>query len=362
MAVVDLERKLQEKVKHWLVDDLGYTYLGNLTDQDNTPVKEDLLQGWLEKRGYGKEQISRAIWELENRAGNQTDTLYEVNKAVYELLRYGLPVKDSKGNRPTVHYIDWKDVSQNDFYVAEEVSVIRADRRTRKRPDLVLYVNGIALGMIELKRSCVSVGEGIRQMLTNQKKENIAGFFSTQQLLMSGNEGQGLRYGVVGTEEKFYLTWKEDKKAVDGLSVRIREIQAQEPDHPLRDGLVSLCQKERFLSLIHDFIIFDAGRKKTARHNQYFANLAARERIKRGEGGIIWNTQGSGKSLIMVWLTKWIIEQGDNHRVVIITDREELDDQIESLFQDVGEKNVRRTKSCADSSFSSDLICFDKAG
>ena len=274
MSNVELERKLQEKTKRWLIDGLGYTYLGNLTDQDNTPIKEDLLRKYLEKRGYCREQSNKAIAALVNKSGNQTDTLYEVNRAVYELLRYGLPVRDEKGNRPTVRYIDWEDVSQNDFYAAEEVSVLRADRRTRKRPDIVLYVNGIALGMIELKRSCVSVGEEIRQMLTNQKKENIPGFFSTQQLLMSGNA--------------------------------------------LRDGVVSLCHKERFLSLIQDFMIFDAGRKKTARHNQYFANIAARERIRKGEGGIIWNTQGSGKSLIMVWLTKWIIEQGNNYRVVII--------------------------------------------
>lgn len=347
MASVDAEKKLQNRVLHWLIDDLGYTFLGNLEDIDNTPIREDLLRKHLKERGYTSDQISRAVSELTTKAADQVSSLYEANKAVYALLRYGLQgVRDENGSRPTVHYIDWDVVTNNDFYVAEEVSVLRYDHKTRKRPDVVLYINGIAVGMMELKRSCVSVGEGIRQMLTNQKPENIQGFFNTMQLLMAGNEAEGLRYGVIETPEKYYLTWKEDQKAADELSARIKDIQGAESNR-LRDGVVSLCQKERFLSILHDFMIFDAGVKKTARHNQYFANIAARARIHKGEGGIIWNTQGSGKSLIMVWLTKWIIENIADSRVVIITDRDELDDQIESLFFDVGEK-VKRAKSCAD--------------
>ena len=339
---------MQNRVLHWLIDDLGYTFLGNLEDVDNTPVRVDLLRKHLQERGYTSEQIGKAISELTNEAANQTSDLLEANRAVYDSLRYGLQgVRDDQGNRITVHYIEWDDVTNNDFYVAEEVSVLRFDHMTRKRPDLVLYINGIAVGMIELKRSCVSVGEGIRQMLTNQKKENIQSFFNTMQLLIAGNEAEGLRYGVIETPEKFYLSWKEDKNAIDELSVRIKEIQSKESNR-LRDGIVSICQQERFLSLLHDFMIFDSGCKKTARHNQYFANIAARARIQKGEGGIIWNTQGSGKSLIMVWLTKWIIENITDSRVVIITDRDELDDQIESLFFDVGEKKVKRAKSCAD--------------
>lgn len=344
---VDSERKLQNKVRHWLIDDLGYIFLGNLDDRYNTPVKEELLIANLKKRGYKPEQITKAVAELRSRVSNQADNLYTVNKAVYALLRYGLQgVKDDAGHRNTVHYIDWTDAGNNDFYVAEEVTVLRYDRTTTKRPDLVLYVNGIALGMFELKRSCVSVGEGIRQMLTNQKKENIESFFATEQFLFAGNETEGLRYGTIETPEKYYLQWKEDTKATDALSAEIKAICEKEPTL-LRSAIVSLCQKDRFLALIHDFVIFDAGIKKVARHNQFFANIAARQRIHDKDGGIIWNTQGSGKSLIMVWLTKWIIENVSDSRVVIITDREELDDQIESLFFDVEEKVVR-AKSCAD--------------
>lgn len=348
---VDLERKLQNKVLHWLIDEekdggLGYTYLGNLEDQDNTPVKEDLLKKNLEKRGYTKDQISKAVNELVTKASNQVDSLYQNNKEVYSLLRYGKQgVKDDNKNRQTVHYIDWDRVKNNDFYVAEEVSVLCFNQIERKRPDVVLYINGIALGIFELKRSCVSIGEGIRQNLTNQKKEYIQPFFNTVQLIFAGNEAEGLKYGTIETPEKYFLKWKEDTKATDELSAAVKDIQSNEKNK-LRDGVVSLCQKERFLSFIHDFIIFDAGVKKVARHNQYFANIAARKRIHANEGGIIWNTQGSGKSLIMVWLTKWIIENITDSRVVIITDREELDDQIESLFIDVNEK-VTRAKSCS---------------
>lgn len=347
MATVDAEKKLQNRVLHWLVDDLGYTYLGNLEDIDNTPVKEELLKANLKKRGYTDDQIKTAISELVGRVNNQSDTLYQINRSVYSLLRYGRQgAKDANGHRQTVHYIDWDDIGKNDFFVAEEVSVLRFDKVTRKRPDVVLYINGIALGVFELKSSYVSAGKGIRQLLQNQKRENILNFFSTAQFLFAGNEAEGLFYGTINTPEKYYLKWKEDKKATDDLSAKIKLLQVKEVNR-LRDGVVSLCQKERFLSLVHDFVIYDAGIKKVTRHNQYFANIAARKRIQDGEGGIIWNTQGSGKSLIMVWLTKWIIENINDSRVVIITDRDELDDQIESLFIDVEEK-VRRAKSCAD--------------
>ena len=345
---VDSERKLQDRVKGWLIDDLDYTFLGDLSNVNNTPIKEDLLRKSLIGRGYSSDVATRAIADLVALAANQTDELYPVNQAVYEKLRYGdQGIRDTHGNRVTAHYIDWANPLNNEFYLAEEVSVLRFDQVTKKRPDLVLYVNGIAVGMIELKRSLVSTGEGIRQMLTNQKKENIRSFFSTMQLLMAGNEAEGLKYGVIETEEKFYLSWREDQRATDDLSVEIRSMQATQTNR-LRDGILSMCHPQRLLMLIHDFMIFDAGYKKTARHNQFFAVLAAQKRIQEKQGGIIWNTQGSGKSLIMVWLAKWIRENVDDSRVIIITDRDELDDQIEGVFHNVGENQVQRARSCAD--------------
>ncbi len=208
---------------------------------------------------------------------------------------------------------------------------MRVSGKNDKRPDVVLYVNGIALGVLELKRSTVSVSEGIRQNLDNQKAVFIERFFTTIQLVMAGNDTEGLRYGVIGTPQKYYLTWKEDSDIENLL------------DRPL----AQLCQKDRFLELIHNFIVFDAGVKKTCRHSQYFGVKAAQDRVKPWEGGIIWHAQGSGKSLIMVWLAKWIRENVPNARVLIITDRTELDEQIEKVFKGVNE-GIYRTTSGAD--------------
>ena len=198
---------------------------------------------------------------------------------------------------------------------------------------MVLYVNGIALGVIEFKRSKVSVTEGIRQNIGNQSSHFIRPFFSTVQLLFAGNDVEGLRYGVFDTPEKYWLEWKEPEDSPVGADVA----------EPLDRALLQMCSKERFLGLTHDFMVFDAGRKKTARHNQYFGVKAAQERIAKREGGIIWHTQGSGKSLTMVWLAKWIREHQPGSRVLIITDRTELDEQIEDVFNGVNEGIYRAT-------------------
>lgn len=342
--LIENERHLQERVKKWLIDDLKYNFLGNLENQNNLPVINNLLRENLLSRNYSDYVIKQALDSLDKLINTQSGPLYKINQEIYNLIRYGANTKDESGNYITVHYIDWLNTERNNFYLAEEVTVSFAQK---KRPDLVLYVNGIALGMIELKNSCVAVENGIRQIIRNQSPECIQEFFNPIQILMAGNGSQGLRYGVIETPEKFYLTWKEDINAKDSLSQKIRALQSQEKNI-LRDGIISLCQHDRFLSLIHDFMIFDKGVKKIARHNQFFAVKAAQERIKQGEGGIIWNTQGSGKSLIMVWLAKWIRENINNSRVVIITDRDELDSQIEGVFIDSGEKTIKRARSGRD--------------
>ena len=204
-----------------------------------------------------------------------------------------------------------------------------------KRPDLVLYVNGIALGVLELKRSTVSVSEGIRQNLDSQKKMFIQPFFTTVQLLMAGNDTEGLRYGVIETPEKYWLRWKEAEAHPDA------------EDNPLLRELGQLCGTERLLEVVHDFVVFDAGVKKICRHNQYFGVRAAQARVQRREGGIIWHTQGSGKSLTMVWLAKWIREHVTGGRVLVVTDRTELDEQIEKVFKGVSE-DIHRSSSGAD--------------
>lgn len=327
MAVGQRERVTQDRVVELFQSKLGYRYFGSWHDRaNNRNIEESLLRDYLSKQGYSQDLITKAIYELTRTATNQSRDLYENNKAVYSLLRYGVKVKENVGeNMQTVWLIDWNNPQNNDFAIAEEVS-IKVEHK--KRPDIVLYVNGIALGILELKRSTVSVSEGIRQNLDNQQKDFIRPFFSTIQIVMAGNDTEGIRYGVIDTPEKYYLTWKE----------------ACEIENVLDRHIVQLCQKDRLLELIHDFIVYDRGIKKLCRHNQYFGVKAAQESLRIREGGIIWHTQGSGKSLVMVWLTKWIRENIKDARVLIITDRTELDEQIEKVFKGVDEE-IYRTHS-----------------
>ncbi|HUW19435.1 MAG TPA: type I restriction endonuclease subunit R [Sedimentisphaerales bacterium] len=325
------EKETQNRVVKLFQDQLKYAYLGDWHDRENNSnIEEEYLRSFLkDKQRYSDTLINKALYELNKAAGDQNKSLYDINKEVYSLLRYGVQVKEDVGdNKQTVWLIDWKEPLKNDFAIAEEVTV---RGQHDKRPDIVLYVNGIALGVLELKRSTISVSEGIRQNLDNQKEIFIKQFFTTIQFVMAGNDTEGLRYGTIETPEKYYLTWKEDTDV----------------ESPMDKHLLKLCDKERFIELIHDFIVFDRGIKKLCRHNQYFGVKAAQQRVRKREGGIIWHTQGSGKSLIMVWLTKWIRESMSDARVLIITDRDELDKQIEKIFKGVSE-DIYRTKSCND--------------
>jgi type I restriction enzyme R subunit len=333
-TVGQVEKKTQQRIVKLFRESLDYDYLGDWTDREgNANIETALLHAWLKKRGEDETLIGRALHILEKTAGDTGKSLYDRNRAVYDLLRYGVKVKPDVGeNTQTVWLIDWKRPEKNDFAIAEEVTVLGADAKAHdKRPDVVIYVNGIALGVLELKRSTVSVAEGIRQNLDNQKKVFIEPFFSTMQWIMAGNDTEGLRYGAIQAPEKHYLAWKEQSAIENSLD----------------RALAQICNKTRFLELIHNFIVFDAGVKKLCRHNQYFGVRAAQENVRRGEGGIIWHTQGSGKSLTMVWLTKWIRENVRDARVLIITDRMELDEQIEKVFKGVNE-DIYRTRSGAD--------------
>ena len=328
------EIRTQKNVIAFFKEELGYDYLGDWHHrQDNSNIEKALLTDWLKRRGHSDQIISRALFELNKAAtlaGSQT--LYGANSEVYNLLRYGVKVQPSASEQNiTVWLIDWENLFNNDFSIAEEVTIVG---KNTKRPDIVLYINGIALGVLELKRSIVSIAEGIRQNLDNQKPAFIRPFFATVQLLMAGNDTEGLRYGVIETPEKQWLHWKEAAADSDTIN------------NPLLAELEHLCNKARLLEVLHDFIVFDAGTKKICRHNQFFGVKAAQAHIKCREGGIIWHTQGSGKSLTMVWLARWIREKA-NARVLIITDRTELDAQIEMVFNGVGE-NIYRTKNGAD--------------
>jgi type I restriction enzyme R subunit len=327
------ERASQNRVVDFFQSELDYRYLGDWQERDNNRnIETSILTDWLQQQGVSDTLIKRALRQLEAAASlGEGKKLYYANKEVYQLLRYGIKDKEGAGElNQTIWLIDWKHPENNDFAIAEEVSI---KGENKKRPDIVLYVNGIALGVIELKRASVSVSEGIRQNLDNQKKDFIRNFFTTMQLVMAGNDTQGLRYGTIETPEKYYLEWQEP---IDNPY-----------DNQLDFHLSRICNKARFLEIIHDFMVFDSGVKKTSRHNQYFGVQAAKQYIQRREGGIIWHTQGSGKSLIMVWLAKWIRENVTGSRVLIITDRTELDEQIEKVFTGVDEE-IYRTSSGAD--------------
>lgn len=337
MSVGQREKVTQKRVIELFVNELGYTYLGDFTERKNSNIEVEFLEKFLIRKGYSATLIKRAVKELLDAAGNQSQSLYDLNENTYKKLRYGVKVSESVGqHNKTVNFIDWENPLDNDFYIAEEVTV------KHKRPDLVLYINGIALGIVELKRSTVSISDGIRQNLTNQRPDMIMQFFATMALVMAGNDSEGVRYGTTGTPEKYYLSWKEDSNAKDDISLTVRQ---QIDKYPLRldKNLISLCKKERFVEIIHNFIVYDSGVKKTCRPNQFFGNLAAREYIRKREGGIIWHTQGSGKSLTMVWLSKWIKENITDSRILIITDRDELDVQIEQVFAGV-EENILRMR------------------
>tara|TARA_R110000787_G_scaffold98207_2_gene202128 strand:- start:782 stop:3883 length:3102 start_codon:yes stop_codon:yes gene_type:complete len=327
------ERMTQQRIVSLFTNELGWNYLGDWHDRtNNRNIEIELLKTWLGSRRISENLITKALRQLDRAAAlGEGKKPYYANKEVYQLLRYGVRDKEGAGElNQTIWLIDWDNPEANDFAVAEEVSI---SGENKKRPDLVLYVNGIALGVIELKRSSVSVAEGIRQNLDNQKKDFIRNFFTTIQLVMAGNDTQGLRYGTIETTEKYYLEWKESDEHLY--------------DYKLDFDVRCICNKQRFLQIIHDFMVFDSGVKKTCRHNQYFGVEAAKRHIAIRKGGIIWHTQGSGKSLTMVWLAKWIRENITNARVLIITDRTELDEQIEKVFTGVDE-DIYRTNSGAD--------------
>lgn len=320
--VGQIERKTQNRVVSLFRDRLGYDYLGNWEDrEENNNVEEAYLRPFLMRAGHSDALIDKAIETLKKSANRPQLSLYELNKETYSLLRYGIKVREGLGeNYQTIWPIDWKNPEKNHFAIAEEVTI---KGNKTKRPDIVLYVNGIAVGVIELKRSTVSVSEGVRQNIGNQKEDFIKTFFGTVQLLMAGNDTEGLRYGTTETPEVHYLSWKET-----GLGSESR----------LDKTILQICDKKRILEIIHDFIVFDSGIKKTCRHNQYFGIKAAQDYLNRHEGGIIWHTQGSGKSLTMVWLAKWIRENISDSRVLLLTDRTELDQQIKQVFSGVEEK------------------------
>lgn len=380
MAKQYSERFLQDKVIE-LFKKLGYKYLTKeeaLKERDNN-LNNVLLKNILEERmtnfnyflfrdkkyAFSINNIKKAIEDLDFTLIKGSSTANEkITSKLIEGESYVEKIGD-KQDSFSINYIDFKNIENNVFHITEEFEVNRnaIDEKIKtRRPDLVVFINGIPIAVIELKNAVVNVEEAITQMIRNQEQNEIPNLFKFTQLLICANDDK-VKYGTLGTTSKFYAVWKDKEqydynKSKDALikneESRIqKEIKEIIKDRVINDidiTLYSFFQKERFLDILEYFIIFDNGIKKVARYNQYFAIKKIMERIEqtndegKREGGVVWHTQGSGKSLIMSMLTKIISRKIKGSKIVVVTDRIELDKQIEKTFNDTG-ISVKRAKT-----------------
>ena len=338
---------------------------------------------------FSQANIQEAIQKIKN---VKYDGLQKTNEVIYDLITLGTALEQTvEGNSKSfnLNYIDWKTPANNVFHVVPEFAVERNRRVETARPDIVLFVNGIPLAVIECKSPKVEVEQAVSQNIRNQGDEYIPKLFTYVQLVMGVNKNAA-QYATAGTPAKFWGVWKEidngqwtvdndgelktDTKWYKSLSAiknkslsqvdtqaieqnfhcQLSTVHSQLPT--LQDAaLYSLCRPERLLELTYRFTLFDAGIKKIARYQQFFVIRSTMERIKRrainekGEGirtgGIIWHTQGSGKSLTMVMLARALALDTEvvNSRIILVTDRDDLDKQLGNTFAACGLSKERAT-------------------
>ena len=380
-----------------LLQNLGYTYLTpkevlkERQDKLSNVILEDILEQQLMKineinfKGkvypFSPASIRGAIDAIKNVP--MFDGLVTTNSKIYDLLTLGKSFEESIGNDRksfTINYIDWNNIENNVFHVAEEFEVNRTSSDKKYRPDVVLFVNGIPLCIIECKRPDIKepLEEAKSQHLRNQQEDGIPHLYKYSQILLALTSNK-VQYATTGTPRKFWATWKEQKlKETDLQELVNKPLSDEQKDKLFADRfkyvrkyfdnieaegrlvteqdklLYSLCQPQRLLELMYKYIVYDAGIKKIARYQQYFAIQDTLERIKiirheRRQGGVIWHTQGSGKSLTMVMLAKAISLEPEivNPKVVIVTDRIDLDKQISDTFKSCG-KVVKKATSGED--------------
>lgn len=335
--IVDTERQTQNALIACIQANLSNVkYIGRLDEEYNTNLRPETMTKFITKT-HSKQEADAAIKVMEHAIAGCTGwaNLMDASAEVYSLLRYGTDVKRQGEVSTRVHFIDWKNPLNNIYELAEEVKVeTMGDAHDSRRPDVVLYVNGIAIVVIELKKASVYVTEGMHQNYRNQQDGEIPRFFTTVQLAMAGNPSEGLWYGTTCTSEKYYLRWKEPTGQLADGSKQLGTFMDE--TNELHRSVLQMIEPSRLLEFIHDLTIYDGGIKKVARPNQYFALKAAQPRLQTGESGIIWHSQGAGKSLLMVWLSQWILENIPASRVIIITDRDELDKQITAGLRKTG--------------------------
>lgn len=380
-----------------LLQNLGYIYLTpdevlkERQDKLSNVILEDILEQQLLKfnkiqfKGkiypFSPASIRGAIDAIKNVP--MFDGLVTTNSKIYDLLTLGKSFEESIGNDRksfTINYIDWNNIENNVFHVAEEFEVNRTSSDKKYRPDIVLFVNGIPLCIIECKRPDIKepLEEAKSQHLRNQQEDGIPHLYKYSQILLALTSNK-VQYATTGTPRKFWATWKEQKlKETDLQELVNKPLSDEQKDKLFADRfkyvrkyfdnieaegrlvteqdklLYSLCQPRRLLELMYKYIVYDAGIKKIARYQQYFAIQDTLERIKiirheRRQGGVIWHTQGSGKSLTMVMLAKAISLEPEivNPKVIIVTDRIDLDKQISDTFKSCG-KVVKKATSGED--------------
>ncbi|WP_103582498.1 type I restriction endonuclease subunit R [Campylobacter concisus] len=357
------ENKIQQNSIN-LLQSLGYKFISReenlrLRGGKSSEVlfREILTQKLGEINGYeykgkrykfSQSNVLKAVDELAGVSLNEG--LMVANERITNLLLLGTSLEENLEDETkrsfSFKFIDFENLQNNDFYVTEEFEVSRvsqSDAQKHRRPDLVLFINGIPIVVIELKKSSVSFENGIKQLEKEQGKDEIAHLFKYIQLTIAAN-GSGARYGTTGTPFKFYSVWKEqdEAKAKESLKSVIngREVSA------LDMTLFALLSKDRLLRLVRHYIVFDKRMKKVCRYQQFFAIEETLKRVSAKKdgaraGGLIWHTQGSGKSLTMVMLTKLLKQIYINSKIIVVTDRIDLDGQIHETFENTDMKAGR---------------------
>ncbi len=348
-----LEVSASQKPAIELLQSMGYTYISPKDCERQRGSRyhvllKDILRGQLRKLNrysyagaeneFSAANIERAMEELDEPL---TDGLVRTSEKIYDTLLLGKSypetVGDGKSLSFNLKYIDWEHLENNLFHVTEEFAVDSLDKQHNARPDIVLFINGIPFAVIECKAPHIPVEQAVEQMIRNQQADYIPQLFKYAQIVMATNKNT-VKYATAGTPKKFWSVWKEQDTAFldSGLAQFVADRVPTEQDR----NIISLFRQERLTELTRYFVLFDTNVKKICRYQQYFAireimkTIAQQDSRGNRQSGVIWHTQGSGKSLTMVMLAKYILMvlADCNPRVVIVTDRKELDGQIAATF------------------------------